>query len=79
VSQRTLEHVFQEHLGISPKRFVNLARLNQIYCDLLRSSADNITVAQLAQRHGIRQLGRFSSEYRAQFGELPSETLRRRR
>jgi AraC-like DNA-binding protein len=79
VSQRTLEQIFREHLGISPKRFVVLMRLNEIYCDLLRSSPDNATVAELAQRHGIRQLGRFSAAYRVQFGELPSETLRRRR
>lgn len=79
VSQRTLEQVFREHLGISPRRFAILTKLNKVYCDLLRSSADNTTVAELAQRQGIRQLGRFSAEYRAQFGELPSETLRRPR
>ena len=79
VSQRTLEQVFREHLNMSPKRFVILTRLNQIYCNLLRSSPDNTTVAALARRHGVRQLGRFSAEYRAQFGELPSETLRRPR
>jgi len=77
VSQRTLEQVFHEHLGISPKRYAGMIKLNQIYCELLRESAESTTVTEVAQGHGIRQLGRFSAEYRKQFGELPSETLRR--
>jgi transcriptional regulator GlxA family with amidase domain len=31
----------------------------------------------VASRCGFRELGRFAADYRAAFGEYPSETLRR--
>jgi AraC-like DNA-binding protein len=37
------------------------------------------TVADLAQRHGFTQLGRFAAVYRREFGEMPSATLARMR
>ena len=37
------------------------------------------TVADVLTRHGIWEFGRFAARYRRQFGELPSETLRRAR
>lgn len=79
VSQRTLEYVFQEHLGVSPKRYALLVRLNDIQRELHRASTDSATIADIARRYGIRNLGRFSADYRRQFGEMPSETLRRSR
>jgi transcriptional regulator GlxA family with amidase domain len=35
------------------------------------------SVKQVALRCGFRELGRFAADYRAAFGENPSETLRR--
>ena len=35
------------------------------------------TVTDAAMRFGFRELGRFAVDYRAAFGESPSETLRR--
>ncbi|MEV6902279.1 helix-turn-helix domain-containing protein [Amycolatopsis sp. NPDC051372] len=37
------------------------------------------TVAEIASSCGFTHLSRFAQEYRARFGELPSETARRRR
>jgi AraC-like DNA-binding protein len=36
-------------------------------------------LTELAMEFGFFHLGRFSEQYRKQFGELPSETLKRRR
>ncbi len=77
VSQRTLEYVFRTHVGVSPKRYAQIVRLNHIQRDLLKVTAESATIAETARRHGIRHLGRFSADYRRQFGEMPSQTLLR--
>jgi len=41
--------------------------------------AEPTTVTEVAIRFGFGELGRFASEYRAKFGENPSETLDRSR
>jgi AraC-like DNA-binding protein len=46
--------------------------------DALLSANGAETVTQIAMRFGVRELGRFSVEYRNTFGESPSETLTRR-
>lgn len=45
----------------------------------LREPRESATVANQAARWGFLHFGRFSHEYRIQFGELPSETLRQAR
>jgi len=79
VSQRTLEYVFRTHVGVSPKRYAQIVRLNHIQRELLKVTSESATIAETARRHGIRHLGRFSADYHRQFGEMPSETLRRSR
>ena len=79
MSQRTLEGLFQDHMGLSPKRYAMVLQLNAAHRQLLRSSPDNATVAGVARACGVRHLGRFASAYRQQFGEAPSDTLRHRR
>jgi transcriptional regulator GlxA family with amidase domain len=53
-------------------------RLQLVRDELLRSDAE-VNVTTMALRYGFSHLGRFSAYYRATFGEMPSETLRRRR
>jgi AraC family ethanolamine operon transcriptional activator len=75
ISQRTLEHVFKLEMGLTPKQFDHLLRLNAARQRLLRPSAEQETIAQVAEQYGINHLGRFSSAYLRQFGELPSDTV----
>ena len=49
-------------------------KLRQLREDLLRGQCRNIT--EVALDYGFSHLGRFSSDYRKLFGELPSETVR---
>lgn len=77
VSERTLRACCQEHLAMSPKRYLQLRRLHLARRALRSAPAEQTTVTDIAMRYGFWQLGRFSVEYRALFGEAPSTTLRR--
>ena len=79
VSVRQLQHSFTSFTGVSPSQWQRLRRLNFARRDLLRMSAAETTVAEIAMRWSFWHLGRFSETYRALFGELPSSTLLRPR
>lgn len=79
VSRRTIEYVFQDLMGESPRAYFTLRRLNFCKQELLEASHGETTVAAIATKHGFYELGRFASVYRHYFGELPSNTLRRAR
>jgi AraC family ethanolamine operon transcriptional activator len=76
-SQRTLEYLFQEVYGVSPREWFLSARLHRVRRDLVHASDAGQGVAAAANRWGIKHLGRFAGEYRKMFGELPSRTLAR--
>jgi methylphosphotriester-DNA--protein-cysteine methyltransferase len=61
--------------GCSPRRFLRDQRLRAVRTEL-HSAILGVTVTQVATGHGFVELGRFASQYRAMFGESPSETLR---
>lgn len=74
-SRRTLQYAFEESLGVNPFMYMRAVRLGHARNELQRAD----TVTEAATRWGFWHLGNFSNEYREQFGELPSETLRRHR
>lgn len=76
VTPRTLSRAFQAIRGKPPSRYLHEPRLAQVR-DALMSDAGNGSVTDIAMRFGFRELGRFAVDYRARFGESPSETLRR--
>ncbi|HJR20955.1 MAG TPA: helix-turn-helix domain-containing protein [Dongiaceae bacterium] len=75
VRPRTLENHFRTFLGTTPLGWVRRTRLHKARRALLEGDDRSITEAALA--NGFSQLGRFAAYYRAEFGELPSETLQR--
>lgn len=77
VSERTLQHAFRRELGLSPLGFLRRCRLHDVHRDLLAAAGrgGEGSVAETARRHGFLHLGRFAAEYRAVFGENPSQTL----
>ena len=74
-SERTLRRGFNERFGISPKEYLQAQRLIGVRRQL-RSSSENTPISDIANAWGFWHMGQFAADYRRQFGELPSETLR---
>ena len=73
-SVRTLEYVFREYYGVTPKAYLKARRLHAVRQELLCSSVGSIN--EIAGRWGFWHMGQFAADYRRFFGELPSETIR---
>ena len=76
-SERTLRICCHEHIGMGPCRYIWLRRMHLAHRALVLASPFTTTVTEIATDHGFGELGRFATEYRALFGESPSESLRR--
>lgn len=72
MSGRQLERVFRDVYGMTPKRWHQVARLNQARQLLLDQPRARVT--EIAMRAGFSHLGRFASDYRELFGERPRDT-----
>ena len=75
VSQRTLEYAFRENFDMTPTGFIRLHRFHAARRALLMAQHDQTTVAEVANKSGFYELGRFACNYNAIFHELPSQTL----
>jgi AraC family ethanolamine operon transcriptional activator len=75
VGERTLEIVFRESYGLTPVRYLKLRRLEGTRRALTRTEHGNVT--DVALEFGFWHLGHFAADYKALFGEAPSQTLRR--
>lgn len=74
VSKTKFYEEFQHYYGISPLSFLRKYRLQQIHKILSRSLIKKLSISKLAYDWGFNHLGRFSQQYRDEFGESPSET-----
>ena len=77
LSERNLQYGFKEYLGVTPIRYLRLLRLNGVRRDLLLNRGKKEKIVDVALDWGFIELGRFASEYRQLFQELPSATLKR--
>lgn len=75
-SERTLHLAFRESFGTAPKTYLRALRLSAAHRRLRHGER---SVTEVATDLGMFHFGRFAVEYRAMFGEPPSETLRRAR
>jgi AraC family ethanolamine operon transcriptional activator len=78
VSQRSLQYCFLEALALTPIAYLRSARLHRARAEL-RDGAAGLKVGDVAARWGFWHLSKFAGDYQKLFGELPSDTLLRRR
>jgi AraC-like DNA-binding protein len=76
MSERRVRSAFLHVTGMSPNPYFRLVALNQARTLLRQAQKDSTTVTDVAGVLGFHNLGRFARDYRALFGEFPSETLR---
>jgi transcriptional regulator GlxA family with amidase domain len=76
-SDRTLRILCQDHLGMSPTRYLWLRRMHLARRALRMADPTRATVTEIATSCAFWELGRFAVSYRSLFGETPSATLRR--
>lgn len=84
VSERTLQYYFEHCLGMSPRQYLKVMRLNAARRMLRRIGGHSrrclpqLTIADIAAQCGYDHPSRFAGDYRQQFGMLPSDTARAR-
>lgn len=76
INERTLQRAFLDKYNITPKSYIQAQRLNNAYKELLTSDPLKTNVADVASQLGYWHMSQFAADYRRQFGELPSETLK---
>ena len=75
-SVRSIFRTFKQCRGYSPMEFVKQVRLRRAH-EMLTCGDTTTSVTDVAFACGFGDLGRFSKDYRARFGALPSATLHR--
>jgi AraC-like DNA-binding protein len=75
VGVRALELAFRRELDETPLHYLQRVRLERAHDELRNLDPSEATVTDIANRWGFGHLGRFAARYRAQYGEMPSETL----
>jgi AraC family transcriptional regulator, ethanolamine operon transcriptional activator len=74
-SVRTIEYTFKTRLGISPKKYITITRLNRVRRELLLADADEVSINDIINKYNIVNKGRFNTDYYSFFKEFPIETL----
>jgi AraC family ethanolamine operon transcriptional activator len=62
---------------MGPSEYARRWRMQQVHRALRSGTPGTASVSEVARRYGFRDPGRFATNYRAVYGELPSATLRR--
>ena len=79
VTSRTLLRMFRQQLGVGPASYLKLRQLNMVRRALRGKCEPSSKITNIMSEHGVTEFGRFASEYKALFGERPSETVARSR
>lgn len=76
IGARSLQLAFRKLRGKTPRQYLLEQRLSLLHERLCRPQSGD-TVTSICHDCGIANPGRFAAQYRAAFGEQPSDTLRR--
>ena len=75
LSDRKLQYWFKKQLGAAPASYIRKLKYGRVRDELQHATSQKITVSDTAARWGFFEMSHFARQYRALFGELPSETL----
>lgn len=78
MSLRSLYLLFERHAKTTPKCYIKQRKLEKVHAILTDPSFAVPNVTAVALDYGFTHLGRFSECYKAAFGVLPSDSLKRR-
>ncbi len=72
-SLSTLQRVFREHFGVSPKQYLTAIRLSGVRRALL-DDEESRNISDIASEWGFWHMSKFTADYKRHFGECPSVT-----
>ena len=75
---RSLINAFEAFTGVSPMAYLKALRLNGVRKALGAAGRERARIIDVAMDWGFEHMGHFAADYRAMFGERPSETPRAR-
>jgi transcriptional regulator GlxA family with amidase domain len=75
ISNSHLRHLFKKEVGMSPTHYIRVVRLQKAK-DLLENSF--LSVKEVMSAVGMSDPSHFVRDYKAKFGETPSQTRGRR-
>lgn len=76
-TERKIRRSFKSFFGMGPAKLAKFHRLNRVRRMLVEGQPDNAKVMSVLSACDVTEFGRFAGEYKAIFGERPSDTLRR--
>jgi len=75
ISESQLHNAFKSNYGISPKKYLQMLRLNAVKKELFIADPNQHTVSEIAMKYNFIHMNHFSAEYKNVFGECASHTL----
>lgn len=75
VSERSLYYGFKRWRNTTPMSYLRRIRLERARKDLQNAGREGRSITDVAMSLGYTHLSRFSKDYKARFGETPSETM----
>lgn len=76
MSSRNLQYIFRTHLGLTPKQFIKVLRLNAARKQLWHSPFKRGKVADIANSLGYWHMGSFAQDFKQLFQLSPTDVLR---
>lgn len=75
LAARSLINAFHAVTGYSPMAYLKAQRLNAVHRELCEADHAKTRIIDVATNWGFWHMGHFAADYRAMFGETPSQTL----
>lgn len=75
-SPRALQLAFKKYFSITPYEYLRRVRLDGVHAELVSANPASTSVGEVAARWGFSHPSRFAADYRREYHQPPSVTLR---